>query len=90
MPTIRKIELDILKPHEPNVLEFAEAIAALGPDYRVDLDVVEMDDKTETLTVLIEGQALDFTAIEAVIKSLSGSVHSIDKCLVVGDATDET
>ncbi|MEA3277980.1 MAG: DUF211 domain-containing protein [Pseudomonadota bacterium] len=90
MPRIRKIQLDVLKPHLPNVLELAGAIAALGPDYRVDLDVVEMDEKTESLTLIIEGRDLDFPRIEDVIKSLGGSIHSIDQCLVVGEAADES
>ena len=89
MATIRKIELDVLKPHLPNVLEFAGAIAAIGPDYQVYLDVAEIDDKTETLTVVIEGQALDYSRIEEIIKSLGGSVHSIDKCLIVGDGVNQ-
>lgn len=89
MPNIRKIELDVLKPHLPNVLEFSEAIAVVSPDYRVFVDVEEMDDKTETLRVLIEGKALDFTRIEEVIASMGGSVHSIDKCIVAGDDVED-
>ncbi len=85
MPAIRKIVLDVLKPHLPNVLEFAGALAAIGPDYQVYLDVAEIDEKTETLTLVIEGQALDYSRIEEIIKSLGGSIHSIDKCLVVGE-----
>ena len=88
MPVIRKIELDVLKPHLPNVLEFASAIAAIGGDYQVYLDVAEMDEKTETLTLVIEGQALDYPRIEDTIKALGGSIHSIDKCLIVGDAVN--
>lgn len=89
MPAIRKIELDVLKPHLPNVLEFASAIAAIGPDYQVYLDVAEIDEKTETLTLVIEGQALDYSRIEEIIKSLGGSIHSIDKCLIVGEGVNQ-
>ncbi len=89
MTVIRKIELDILKPHLPNVLEFAGAVAAIGPDYQVYLDVAEMDEKTETLTLVIEGHALDYARIEETIKSLGGSIHSIDKCLIVGEEVDQ-
>ena len=70
MPNLRKIELDVLKPHLPNVLELATAIAALEASYRVDLDVVEMDEKTETLTLVIEGEDLDYPRIEDAIRSM--------------------
>lgn len=89
MPRLRKVELDVLKPHLPNVLELATAIAALGAGYRVDLDVVEMDDKTETLTLVIQGEDLDYTLIEEAIRSMGGSIHSIDKCSVIGDSATE-
>ncbi len=90
MPSLRKIELDVLKPHLPNVLELAAAVAALGASYRVDLDVVEMDEKTETLTLVIEGENLDYARIEDAIRSMGGSIHSIDKCTAIGDSSSET
>jgi len=87
MTQIREIELDVLKPHLPNVLEFSEAIANLGPDFEVFVDVVQMDEKTETLVVMIKGRSLDYPRIEETIRNLGGSIHSIDKCHVVGEAT---
>jgi hypothetical protein len=87
MTQIREIELDVLKPHLPNVLEFSEAIADLGPDYEVLVDVVQMDEKTETLVVMIKGHSLNYPRIEETIRNLGGSIHSIDKCHVVGQAT---
>jgi hypothetical protein len=90
MPRIRKVELDILKPHLPNVLELASAVAALGRDYRASLDVVEMDEKTETLVMVVEGEDLDYRRIEEVIRSLGASIHSVDKCVVTGDPEPES
>lgn len=89
MPSLRKVELDVLKPHLPNVVEFATAIATLGGNYCVNLDVVEMDEKTETLTVIVEGEDLDYVRIEESIRSMGGSIHSIDKCTVIGDSSGE-
>jgi len=89
MSMIRKIELDVLKPHLPGILEFARAVAALSPDYRVEVGVVEVDDKTQTLTLTVDGKALDYSRIQEVIESLGGSVHSIDRCLVVGEQDRE-
>ncbi len=78
MVSVKKIVLDVLKPHEPNALEFSEAIANVGPDYRVRLTVLEMDENTETLQVEVEGNAIDFEAIQSTITSMGGSLHSID------------
>ena len=84
MASVQRLVLDVLKPHQPNVLEFARAIAALGEGYRVDIRVVEVDEQTETLLVAIEGDKLDFERIGSTISENGGSLHSIDEVSVVG------
>lgn len=79
MVSVKKIVLDVLKPHQPNALEFSQAIAKVGIDYHVHLTVLEMDENTETLQIEIEGSAIDFDAIQAAIDDLGGSLHSIDE-----------
>jgi len=85
MASVQRLVLDVLKPHQPNALEFAHAIAALGEGYRVDIHVIEVDEQTETLQVSIEGVRLDFERINSVINENGGSLHSIDEVTVVGD-----
>ncbi len=84
MPSVQRLVLDVLKPHQPNALEFARAIAALGESYRVDIRVVEVDEQTETLRVAIEGDGLDFAGISGAISEIGASLHSIDEVSVVG------
>jgi len=85
MASVQRLVLDVLKPHQPNALDFAHAIAALGEGYRVDIHVIEVDEQTETLQVSIEGVRLDFERINSVINENGGSLHSIDEVTVVGD-----
>ena len=84
MASVQRLVLDVLKPHQPNTLEFARTIAALGEDYRVNIRVVEVDEQTETLLVMIEGARLDFERITAAISENGASLHSIDEVSVVG------
>jgi hypothetical protein len=79
MVSVKRIMLDVLKPHQPNALEFSQAIAKVGEDYRVRLTVIEMDENTETLQLEVEGSVIDFEAIETAITSMGGSLHSIDQ-----------
>jgi len=79
MVNVKRIMLDVLKPHQPNALEFSQAIAKAGEDYRVRLTVIEMDENTETLQLEVEGSVIDFDAIETAITSMGGSLHSIDQ-----------
>jgi len=79
MVFVKKIVLDVLKPHQPNALEFSQAIAAVGVDYRVRLTVLEVDENTESLQIEVTGDAVDFEAIQSIITSMGGSLHSIDE-----------
>jgi len=83
---VKKLVLDVLKPHQPNALEFARNLAAVGADYRVHLTVSEVDEHTETLRIELAGQMLDFDAILAAIRVMGGSLHSIDEVEVMSEA----
>lgn len=85
MALLKKIVLDVLKPHQPNVLELSQALADAGDDYRVCLTVIEVDEKTETVQIELEGNAIDFEAVKSVINSMGGSLHSIDEVDVASE-----
>ena len=78
MLQVKRLVLDVLKPHTPGVLEFAGAIARKGEDYKVEVNVLEMDDKTETLEVVVEGSNVQLETIVEAIHELGGSLHSVD------------
>ena len=84
MTKTRKIVLDVLKPQQPNALDFSAAIAGLGPDYRVKLTVTEVDKSTESTIITIEGTDIKFDDIKAIIEKMGASVHSIDEVEVYG------
>jgi hypothetical protein len=79
MVKVRKIVLDVLKPHEPNGLAFTTALAERTPGSTVNLTVTAVDEKTETVVVVIEGESLDFAVIRETIAAMGCSVHSIDE-----------
>ncbi|KHF24655.1 DUF211 domain-containing protein [Solemya velum gill symbiont] len=79
MVFVKRIVLDVLKPHQPNALEFSSSIAKAGSDYRVHLTVIEVDERTETLQIEVVGNAIDFEAVQSTISDMGGSLHSIDE-----------
>jgi len=87
MVFVKRIVLDVLKPHHPSALEFAQTIAAVGADYHVYLTVITVDEKTETLRIEVLAQAIDFKAVQAAIGNMGGSLHSIDE-VEVQSSTD--
>jgi hypothetical protein len=86
MESVKRIVLDVLKPHQPNAIEFSQAIAKIGSDYHVRLTVVGVDENTESLQIEVTGSAIDFEAVHNTITNLGGSLHSIDEVEVQSDA----
>ncbi len=79
MAKTRRLVLDILKPHEPDMLNMADEIADLDSVSSVNFTLYEVDEKVENVKMTIVGSDLDFENIEETIDSLGGSVHSIDE-----------
>jgi hypothetical protein len=88
MVYVRRVVLDVLKPHQPNALEFSRTLAGVGDGYRVRLTVVEMDEKTETLELEVEADSINLEAIESAISSMGASLHSIDQVEVLNQSSD--
>lgn len=84
MTKTRRLVLDVLKPHQPNALDFSSTLADLGGDYRVKLTVTEVNKKTESTIVIIEGADINFESIQTAIEKMGASVHSIDEVEVYG------
>jgi len=84
MVAVKRMVLDVLKPHLPSAIDFSRAIAEVGDGYRVCLTVLEMDENTQTLSLEIEANSIDFAAIESAITAMGGSLHSIDEVEVLG------
>ncbi len=77
---IWRLVLDVLKPHDPSLPEFAKQIGQIKGVKGVDVDLFEIDQETETLKVTIEGE-LNFSRIKSQIEDWGGVIHSVDEVL---------
>lgn len=81
-PVVKKLILDVLKPHEPPINEFAVKLASLRGVDRVGVSLAEIDQSTESVKVSIEGSEISIEAVKRSIDELGAVVHSIDEVLV--------
>ncbi len=81
MAKIRRIVLDIMKPHEPSVITYSSELADLECIAGVNSSMVEIDHEVENIKVTLEGDDIKYDTVEDVIERLGGSVHSVDKVL---------
>jgi len=75
---IRKLVLDVVKPHEPDIIEVADAISKLDGVKKVEVEVRDYDSNIERLMLVVEGDDLDEDDIMELIKYYGGNVASID------------
>lgn len=71
--------LDILKPHEPSILNLSSELSNLDGIDGVNISVNEIDSKVETVKATIFGEDIDFDKVEEVVEDMGASIHSIDK-----------
>jgi len=86
---IRRLVLDVLKPHVPTILELAEALSKLGGITGVNLSLSEVDQQTETIKITIKGDKIDYLAVESVISDFGGVIHSIDEVVAGKEIVEE-
>jgi len=79
MGTLRRVALDILKPHEPPLLEFTEHLSAVESVDGVSASLIELDREVQNVKLTIEGEDLDYAALEEAVGELGGTVHSVDQ-----------
>lgn len=77
--TIRRLVIDVLIPHQPSEIVYAEKLSELDGTEGITVHVLEVDEKTKTVEMTIQGETLSFEDIKKVIEELGGSVHSIDR-----------
>lgn len=78
MAPIRRLVIDMLKPHDPSMYTVAGEIADLEGVEGVNAALVEVDEDVENIKLTIEGEAIAFDPIEETIETLGGTIHSVD------------
>lgn len=74
--------LDLLKPHEPSIVELAEELGKLEGVSKVNVTVLEVDAETETIKLVIEGKGLSFERLNERIRDMGAVIHSVDEITV--------
>ncbi|WP_456327346.1 DUF211 domain-containing protein [Archaeoglobus sp.] len=79
MAGLRRLVLDVLKPHEPSNVLLAVKLSEIENVEGVNLLLREMDQNTETLKITIVGDNLDFDKIRKILEEFGAVIHSVDE-----------
>ncbi|HYB59687.1 MAG TPA: DUF211 domain-containing protein [Candidatus Acidoferrales bacterium] len=81
MSQIKRLVLDVLKPHEPTNVEVASAIGDIKDVDGVNLSLYEVDQQTENVKITVEGVNVNYDLVLQTIENLGGVVHSVDEII---------
>jgi len=76
---IKRLVLDVLKPHNPSVVELSEALSHLEGVEGVNVIIYEIDQQVENAKIVIAGSSIDFEVIKKKLEEMGATVHSVDE-----------
>jgi len=76
---IRRLVLDVLKPHKPTVVEVSEALSHLEGVEGVNIIINEIDQQVENAKVIVAGISISFDDIRKKLEEFGATIHSIDE-----------
>jgi hypothetical protein len=76
--SIKRIILDVLKPHTPSILEIANRISDLEGISGVNISLEEVDADTDSVKITIEGNDINYEHVKNEITECGAVIHSID------------
>ncbi|WP_227379844.1 DUF211 domain-containing protein [Haladaptatus halobius] len=79
MAPVKRLVIDVLKPHEPSTIEFAQHIAGTSNVAAVNATLIELDQEVKNLKLTLEGDEIEYDDVRASVKDAGGTIHSVDQ-----------
>ncbi len=90
MSEIKRLVLDVLKPHKPSMLEMSQRVSDHDSVKAVNASLYEVDEEVENIKMTVVGETIDYDAVRAVIEDMGGSVHSVDEAVCGDELVEES
>lgn len=78
LSSIKRMVLDVLKPHTPSIIELAERLGCLEGVSGVNISLEEVDADTDSVKITIEGNSINYDIVKKEITGCGAVIHSID------------
>jgi hypothetical protein len=77
MVSVRRLVLDLLKPHGPDVVKFAESVAGCEGVAGVNVVLMETDKEVQNVKMTIEGESIPVDTVHDAVTDLGGTGESV-------------
>ena len=78
MTNIKRVILDVLKPHTPSIIDLADRLGSLDGISGVNISLEEVDKDTDSVKITIEGSNINYDVVNDTISECGAVIHSID------------
>ena len=78
-PIVKKVVLDVLKAHQPQIPELASRLVACHGVDHVNILLAEIDQNTESVKIQVDGNDVKIDSLRKCIEDLGATIHSIDE-----------
>ncbi|MEF8788527.1 MAG: DUF211 domain-containing protein [Haloarculaceae archaeon] len=79
MVAVRRLVIDVLKPHDPPLVEFARRVSEVDSVEGISASLIELDNEVQNVKLTFEGTDLDVESVEGAVERIGGTVHSVDE-----------
>jgi hypothetical protein len=79
MAPVRRLVIDVMKPHDPRLVEFTAEVGDVEAVAGVTATLVERDEDVQNVKLTLEGEELDLGAVTETVEALGATVHSVDE-----------
>ena len=89
MSDLKRLVLDVLKPHNPSIIDVAQQLSILDGISGLNVSIKEVDQETETVKITIKGNSIDYELVEETIREVGAVIHSVDNVSAGKELVDE-
>ena len=76
---IRRLVLDVLKPHNPSKINLSKKLSELKGVDGVNIITIEIDKEVENVKIVLEGTDIHFNTVKKILEENGAAIHSIDE-----------
>ncbi len=76
---IKRLVLDVLKPHKPTVVELSESLSHIDGIEGINVITYEIDQQVENVKIIVAGNNINFESIKKKLEELGATIHSVDE-----------
>lgn len=76
---IRRLVLDVLKPHNPSKIDLSKKLCKLQGVDGVNVSTIEIDREVENVKIVLEGSNIHFNRVKKVLENNGAAIHSVDE-----------